>query len=131
MKATKFFAFLLPLLAVTAVFFGFKNSTKETGKVEYLQITAVESVVPGGLGRSRIIKTDASGSNLEEIKLENFYSLVGINFSNIRHNDKIITDKISDYVNEGWELQHITTGVESGIEKTGLFITRYLFMRKK
>jgi len=98
-------------------------------KIEYKQITSVESVVPGGMGRSRIITTDETGSKVEEIKLENFYSLVGINFGNIMHNDIVITQKISQLANDGWELQEVTTGVESGADKTGLFITRYLFKK--
>ena len=98
-------------------------------KIEYKQITSIESVVPGGLGRSRIITTDETGSKVEEIKLENFYSMVGINFGNIMHNDIVITQKISQLSNEGWELEEVTTGVESGADKTGLFITRYLFKK--
>ena len=36
------------------------NTTKGTGYM-YKQITAIESVVPGGLGRSRILTTDDNG----------------------------------------------------------------------
>ncbi len=107
----------------------FTNKTTAK-KTVYKQITAIESVVPGGLGRSRIITTDATGSKVEEIKLENFYSMVGINFGNIMINDNIITGKITEMANQGWELQHVSTGVESGVEKTGLFITRYLFKKE-
>jgi len=98
-------------------------------KVSFKQITAIESVLPGGLGRSRIITTDLSGSKLEETKLENFYSLVGINFSNIMQNDLTITSKLAELSNQGWELTNVSVGVESSVEKTGLFITRYLFRK--
>ncbi len=99
-------------------------------KYEFKQITTVESVVPGGLGRSRLIATDAKNQEVE-LSLENFFSFVGINFGNIRNNDKVITDKISDMANEGWELTSVNTGVY-GVEKsTGIFITRYLFKREK
>lgn len=95
---------------------------------EYLQITTVESVVPGGLGRSRMITTKANGE-MEETNLENFFSMVGINFGNIRNNDKVITQKITELTKEGWKLEHVTSGVY-GVEKsTGIFITRYLFRK--
>lgn len=97
---------------------------------EFLQVTAVESVVPGGLGRSRLITHKPDGS-MDEIKLENFFSFTGINFGNVRLNDKIIADKIGDLYREGWELKHITPGVYSADKSTGIFITRYLFMRDK
>lgn len=130
MKPTTYLLSLVVLLTTTTLFLAFRASEKqEAPKLEFMQFTTVESVVPGGFGRSRMITTNADGGKIEEIKLENFYSLVGINFSNIRHNDKIITSKISDFSADGWELLHVTSGVESGIDKTGLFITRYLFKR--
>ena len=78
--------------------------------VEYKVITTVESIVPGGMGRSRIVEknqemdykqftttrvdgTDRNSrdvkrkglkiDNLNETKLLNFYSVAGINFQNI------------------------------------------------
>jgi hypothetical protein len=99
-------------------------------KYEYQQMTAVESVVPGGLGRSRLITTGKDGS-MEEIKLENFFSLVGINFGNIKENDRAIAAKIEERVNEGWELMSVTPGVYGADKSTGIFITRYLFRRPK
>lgn len=107
---------------------------------DYKQVTVIESVVPGGLGRSRMLVNDPEG-NLEEIKLKNFFSLVGINFGNVKKNDEKITSKISELTQSGWELQDVTSGVYSstsvsgggdlGISAnaTGIFITRYLFKR--
>jgi hypothetical protein len=99
-----------------------------TNAQQYMQMTTVESVVPGGFGRSRLITTDDKGSE-QEIDLENFFSLVGINFGNIRNNDKISTSKISDLVKEGWELSNVTSGVYSADKSTGIFITRYIFKK--
>jgi hypothetical protein len=96
---------------------------------EFLQITTVESVVPAGLGRSRMITKKPDGS-VDEIKLENFFSLTGINFGNIRLNDKIITDKIQQLTAEGWKLAFVTPGVYGADKSTGVFITRYLFSRE-
>ncbi len=112
---------------------------------DFKMITVVESVVPGGLGRSRMITTGASGS-LEEVKLKNFFSLVGINFNNIKQNDVAITDKITSLYENGWELVDVTSGVYSSADmsvtdskdgasgsssSTGIFITRYLFKQVK
>ena len=127
---------------------------------EYKVITSVESIVPMGLGRSRIIdskqqvdykklttqrtdgkdsdqdkvdRSDAKIDNLEETKLLNFYSGVGINFQNIASNDALITSKLNEMAKEGWELVFVTSGVESDAGKDdgkGIFVTRYVFKKK-
>ncbi|MFP4471480.1 MAG: hypothetical protein ACLFPE_12385 [Bacteroidales bacterium] len=126
---------------------------------EYKVVTTVESVVPMGLGRSRIIeskdslsvvdfttertdgkksrqkdvsRSDARVENFEETKLLNFYSAVGINFQNIASNDAMITAKINKLVKDGWKLQFVLSGVESDAGKDdgiGIFITRFIFYR--
>lgn len=120
-------------LAIIALFcsiarFSFAQSPV---KYEFNQVTTIESVVPGGLGRSRMITSGSNGTELEEIKLENFFSFVGINFENVRFNDKTITNKISKMYEDGWELLNTTSGVYSADKSTGIFITRYLFRRPK
>lgn len=99
-------------------------------KYEYLQFSAIESVVPGGLGRSRIITTDAKNQEVE-VELKNFYSMVGINFGNIRNNDQVIVKKINELAEEGWELIQVVSAVESTENKTGICISRYIFKRPK
>ena len=127
---------------------------------EYKVITSVESIVPMGLGRSRIISSDEKQNyqdftslrttenkkqnkskraavkinQFEETKLVNFYSVAGINFKNIASNDAIISSKINTMVTEGWDLAFVTSGVESDAGKgdgKGIFITRYIFKRPK
>jgi len=128
-------------------------------KYEYKVVTSVESVVPMGVGRSRIIETkddinaanfttqrtdgkkssqkevkrsEAKVNNFAETKLLNFYSGVGINFQNIASNDALITATINKVINEGWELAFVTSGVESDAGRQdgkGIFITRYIFKR--
>ena len=93
----------------------------------YRQFSTIESVVPGGIGRSRIIISDKDDQDVGK-DLLNFYSMVGINFKNIANNDKLIVDNINQYTSEGWELYTVTTGVQSN-DKTGIFITRYLFRK--
>jgi len=57
--------------------------------------------------------------------------MVGINFSNIRENDKLIGEKINELAAEGWELCQSNSAVESKETSTGICITRYSFKRKK
>ncbi len=110
------------------------NTTNSAPVYIYKQITAVESVIPGGMGRSRILTTDDAGQMLEK-DLKNFYSLVGINFENIANNDRAIVDRLNEYSAQGWELVQVTTGSNqqssNGNSNGGLFITRYLFKKLK
>lgn len=128
---------------------------------EFKVITVIESIVPGGLGRSRLIENgqelnveefttdrtdgkkseqgkvkrkDAKIDRFSEAKLLNFYSAVGINFQNIASNDALITSKLNELSDEGWELTFVTSGVESDAGETdskGIFITRLIFKRNK
>ena len=112
---------------------------------EFKVITIVESIVPGGIGRSRIIENvgqvnledittqregdksnsgnvkrgdlKGAGDNLKETKLLNFYSLAGINFGNIASNDAIIAAKMNEMVKEGWKVSYVASGVESDAGK--------------
>jgi hypothetical protein len=131
----------------------------EAPAIEYRVITIVESIVPMGIGRSRIIENqtdvetaDATTERLDgkksdqgkvkrkdlkvkefsETKLLNFYSGVGINFQNIASNDAMITAKINEMSATGWELAHTLSGVESnagGDDGQGIYITRLIFKR--
>ncbi len=123
-------------LVVVAVF-AFKPApapTPQPTQYEYFQFSTIESVIPGGLGRSRILTTDNSGQLLEK-DLKNFYSMVGLNFKNIAKNDNSIVERINDYSSQGWELVSVVTGshaqTSDGSSSGGLFITRYLFRKPK
>jgi len=125
----------------------------------YMVVTAVESIIPMGLGRSRLIshiesvnykdfttqrnkgnksnqgsvrRKDIKINEIEESKLLNFYTGVGLNFRNIASNDAVITSKLNTMASEGWELAFVTSGVESDGGKSdgqGIFITRYIFKK--
>jgi hypothetical protein len=127
---------------------------------EWKVVTIVESIVPAGLGRSRIIETksdmevddfttertdgkkskqkevsrsDAKVDEFEETKLLNFFSVAGINFQNIASNDALITSKINKLTKDGWKLTFVTSAVESDAGKddgNGIFITRLIFMKE-
>jgi hypothetical protein len=122
-------------------------------------ITSVESIVPLGLGRSRLISTNAERDyteftssqteeddsrnkskrkdirvkDFEETKLLNFYNVAGIRFQNIAANDAVISSKLTMMLAEGWDLAFVTSAVESDSgqgDGNGIFITRYIFKRK-
>lgn len=112
-----------------------------SAQIEYKVITSVESIVPNGLGRSRIVsasenrdykeyttqrsddkkedgrnkskRSEIRVKNFEETKLLNFFNLGGIRFQNIAANDAVISSKINAMISEGWELAFVNTGVES------------------
>ena len=141
---------LLVLFAVAAT-----SSNAQTYKV----VTIVESIIPAGTGRSRIIETtseadvkaatteridgkksdqgevkrgDLKVDEFKETKLLNFFSAVGINFQNIASNDALIGDKINTLVSEGWSLEFVVSGVESDAGKDdnqGIYITRMIFKK--
>lgn len=128
-------------------------------QTQYKVVTVVESIVPLGIGRSRMIENttdidvnsfttertdgkktkqggvkrgDAKIDSFKETKLLNFFSGVGINFQNIASNDALISSKIATLVADGWELAFVTSGVESQSgkdDKQGIFITRLIFKK--
>jgi hypothetical protein len=130
-----------------------------TNAQEYRVITTIESIVPGGLGRSRMLdhqtpqdykplttsrtdgkKSDQGDIKREDVKIEafdetkllNFYSIAGINFQNVASNDAVISSKLTEMSKDGWVLIFVNSGVESDAgekDHSGIFITRYIFKR--
>lgn len=140
----------LAIIAIAATF--------EGNAQQYKVVTSVESIVPNGLGRSRIVnaledkdyreytsvQTEEDNTrnkskrgeirvkNFEETKLLNFYNIGGIRFQNIAANDALITSMINDMIANGWSLEFVTSAVESEGGKgdgKGIFITRYIFKK--
>jgi hypothetical protein len=123
-------------VAIIGAFF-----TEAAAQTEYKVVTVVESIVPMGMGRSRIVEAttqveyeqfttertegkdgrkqgkvkrgDAKIEGLRETKLLNFYSGVGLNFQNIASNDALITSMLNSMSKDGWELFTVAAGVES------------------
>ncbi len=128
---------------------GFQNN--KLFNYQFRVVTTVESIVPGGIGRSRMIinnpakieeDTTRTRSNhkapsserekgeVKEIKMKNFYSMTGINFKNIAENDVQITEMLNKMTNKGWQLYKVVSGMDGGNDDgNGLFITRYIFVR--
>ena len=135
------------------------GATDMIAQTQYAVVTSIESIIPAGLGRTRMIvnkedlntpnfrtvRTDGVKSdmgtvkredlkidNFEETKLLNFFSATGIYFQNVASNDAIIAAKLNEMAAVGWELALVTTGVESEAGTTdgeGIFVTRYIFKR--
>tara|TARA_B110000285_G_scaffold29000_1_gene29190 strand:- start:212 stop:691 length:480 start_codon:yes stop_codon:yes gene_type:complete len=136
-----------------------QEGTADAAKFEVKVITSVESIVPNGLGRSRLISTnedrdymdytttqseddntrnkskrkDIRLKEFDETKLLNFYNMAGIRFQNIAANDALISSKLTTMLAQGWDLVFVTSAVESDAgkeDRQGIFITRYIFKRK-
>ena len=146
-------------IVFTLLVLGICSFSQAQNAPQYKVITVVESIVPAGLGRSRIIenqtpveagdfttegadgKTSKQGDNnrrplqgneVFETQLLNFFSLGGINFQNIASNDAVIASKMNQLAAEGWELMFVTSGVESDGGETdgnGIYITRMIFKK--
>ncbi len=121
---------LIAVAAVLAAAVAFKSSAPQAPKLVYMQFSTVESIIPAGIGRSKMITVMPDGTKTEE-DLLNFYSMVGINFGNISSNNIAITRKINDLVSQGWEFDKVLTGTQSPAENNGqgIFISRYFFKR--
>ena len=94
---------------------------------QYQTVTVIESIIPNGMGRSRMIsandtrnykdatstktgekdkrnKTDRGELRVkgyDETKLLNFFNIGGIRFQNIATNDALVTSKINTMAEEG------------------------------
>ena len=148
------------IIGFTAILTGFTNEeTSIVQQYEFEIVTVVESVVPKGLGRSRMLaKTEIVDYNpstsvrtedgekvkskndkrkdirtkaFEETKLLNFYNIGVIRFNNIATNDAMVKSKLNQMTADGWELAFVTGGVESSGAKdpSGIYLTRYIFKR--
>ena len=158
MKKIILFSFILFVSSFNSLNAQTETTEKATTVYEFKIVTSVESIVPGGIGRSRIIENgaevdytqfttvrskegkdktskdrgDVKIDDLNETTLVNFYSIAGINFQNIASNDAMMTSLLNKYSKDGWELMQIASAVESDAGKedgNGIFITRYYFKK--
>ncbi len=132
----------------------------QTQVYEFQTVTVIESIIPNGLGRSRMISANESRDykeftstrseedndrnksdrgdirlkDFDETKLLNFFNLGGIRFQNIAANDAVVTSKLNAMSEDGWELAFVNSGVESHAgrdDDNGIYVTRYIFKRPK
>jgi hypothetical protein len=151
---------IIGLLTVGYISFSFITKENQNPQIEYKVITSVESIVPNGLGRSRLISSneernfedytsersdkgdkrnkskrgDIRIKDFEETKLLNFYNIGGIRFQNIVSNDVVITSKLIAMAEAGWKLAFVSSSSESDAgqgDGQGIFVTRYIFKRTK
>ena len=147
---------LILVLAIAALFSFDLNAQV----YQYQTVTVIESIIPNGLGRSRMIsanetrdykaatstktgekdkrnKTDRGELRVkgyDETKLLNFFNVGGIRFQNIATNDALVASKSNTMAEEGWELTFVNSGIESDAGKDdgkGIYITRYIFRKAK
>ncbi len=150
----------ISIVIVVLLLFSSLTKAQDNPVYEMKIITSIESIIPNGIGRSRLISTDSkvdyrefttrqteetgdrNKSDREEIrikdydetKLLNFFNVGGIRFQNIASNDALLTSKINQMLSDGWDLAFVNSAVESygGTDDTnGIFITRYFFKRLK
>ena len=147
-------------LLTTLILILFFTGSEVFAQVEYKIVTTIESIVPLGAGRSRMISSDDPRDfseftsertednkkrnkskrgdirveNFNETKLLNFFNIAGIRFENIAANDALISSKINSMVEQGWELAFVVSATESDAGKDdgkGIFVTRFIFKRNK
>jgi hypothetical protein len=120
------------LLAIAIIFASsvYAQEFKTETSKKFMQITTVESVLSGGLGRSKMIITNPDGSQ-KESDLENLFSLVGINFKNIKQNEDKVIKILKEYTSIGWKVEQVTslTLSQNDSGAGGIFMTRYLLSK--
>lgn len=120
---------LLGALVTIASFalYSFKKPAEDK-KSKIVVITTAESLVGGGAARSRMLIYEDGKS--EELKIENLYSLVGLNLANLKGNDASISEKLESYTNQGYTIisSNASVTAESG-GTSGLMITRYVLKK--
>ena len=121
--------FIVIALVISSSLFAQETKPDTTSK-QFMQINMVESVVAGGLGRSKMIITNPDGSQ-KEADLENLFSIAGINFKNIKDNEEKIVRTLKTYTDDGWKIDHVTslTLSQNDSGAGGIFMTRYLLSK--
>lgn len=121
--------FIVIALVISSSLFAQETKSDTTSK-QFMQINMVESVVAGGLGRSKMIITNPDGSQ-KEANLENLFSVAGINFKNIKDNEEKIVRTLKTYTDDGWKIDHVTslTLSQNDSGAGGIFMTRYLLSK--
>lgn len=105
--------------------------TAAAQNVEVMQINIIESVVPGGMGRSKMLVTDASGATTE-LEVQNIFSMAGINFGNLAKNETTLVKKLNELTGQGWVVVGVTgSSYSPGEGNNGIYMTRYVLQRTR
>ena len=122
---------LLVIVVAACTSLAAQDIKPESTVKQFVQINTIESVVAGGLGRSRMIITNPDGSQREH-EMENLFSMAGINFKNIKENEDKILRTLKTYTDDGWKLDYVTslTLSQNDSGAGGIFMTRYLLSKQ-
>jgi hypothetical protein len=118
----------LVLLALIPLFMALSPKAEKPAATEWRVVTVVESVVPGNLGRSKIITMDSNGAS-SEVDIKNLFSMTGINFKNLQDNNRGITDLLARNAADGFELVQVVPGNFGDNNSQGIFMTRFIFKK--
>lgn len=116
------------LIVAIPMFMALSPKAEKPAATEWRVVTVVESVVPGKLGRSKVLTMDSNGAS-SETEIQNIFSLTGINFANLQTNNRSITDVLAKNSAEGYELVEIVPGNFGDNNSQGIFMTRLVFKK--
>ena len=118
----------LALIAVIPLFMALSPKAEKPAATEFRIVTVVESVVPGKLGRSKVLTVDSNGAT-SEVEIQNIFSLTGINFTNLQTNNRSVADLLAKNTADGYELVEVVPGNFGDNNSQGIFMTRFIFKK--
>lgn len=116
------------LIVAIPLFMALSPKAEKPAATEWRVVTVVESVVPGKLGRSKVLTMDSNGAS-SETEIQNIFSLTGINFANLQTNNRSVTDLLAKNSAEGYELVEVVPGNFGDNNSQGIFMTRFIFKK--
>lgn len=116
------------LIVAIPMFMALSPKAEKPAATEWRVVTVVESVVPGKLGRSKVLTMDSNGAS-SETEIQNIFSLTGINFTNLQSNNRSVTDLLAKNSAEGYELVEVVPGNFGDNNSQGIFMTRFIFKK--
>ena len=116
------------LAVAIPMFMALSPKAEKPAATEWRVVTVVESVVPGKLGRSKVLTMDSNGAS-SETEIQNIFSLTGINFANLQTNNRSVTDLLAKNSAEGFELVEVVPGNFGDNNSQGIFMTRFIFKK--
>lgn len=116
------------LIAAIPLFMALSPKAEKPAANEWRVVTVVESVVPGKLGRSKVLTMDSNGAT-SEVEIQNIFSLTGINFANLQTNNRSVTDLLAKNSADGYELVEVVPGNFGDNNSQGIFMTRFIFKK--
>ena len=116
------------LIAIIPLFMALSPKAEKPAATEFRVVTVVESVVPGKLGRSKVLTVDSNGAT-SEIEIQNIFSLTGINFTNLQTNNRSVADLLAKNTADGYELVEVVPGNFGDNNSQGIFMTRFIFKK--